>query len=47
MYKIGNCTEGLSPCYEMRAIELVGAADELSDRCSGLHNEHGRSSSFV
>ena len=47
MYQIGHCAEGSLPFYEISAIEFADATDELGGRCSELHDELGRSSSFV
>ena len=46
MCQIGYSEEGSLAYYEIRAIELADATIELGGRCSGLHEERGRSSSF-
>ena len=47
VYQIYHWAEGSLPSYEIHAIELAHATDELGGRCSGLQNDHGRPSSFV
>ena len=47
MYQIGYCAEGSLPFYKIQAIELADTTDELGGRCSGFHDERGRSSPFA
>ena len=47
MYKIGHWVEGSLPSPKIRSGELAHVSDDLSDNCSRLHDEYGRSSSFV
>ena len=47
MNQISHCAEGSLPFHQIGTIELAEAADELGDRCRGLHDEHRRSSLIV
>ena len=47
MHQIGHSAEGSLPRYEISAIELADATNELGDHCSELYDESGCSRSFV